>query len=297
MVSFFQFLSRIALCVLPPFCAACILLVLEYRTQYVASHIGQYLMQNNLEREKRGALWKSILDSRQTRMALSDSLAKAPLEPIQTPLPVLQNHYQLQYHGTHAAFFSVARRDTALQPDHLSPETLRELAYSLQIYEHGRYLLTQAIVPDDDAHLHALVGAQIALEDGSLFHQLHKWLLAKDEPEAWTFLKMKEEDMAYWREHLAPLLGPNPERAQSDAGPIITSALAEVVQARADSLRQGATKHLLTAWDSADGFELRLTRTGDEDQFAAYALVPGQEATALLLPAQSVQQHLGLEGR
>ena len=101
--------------------------------------------------------------------------------------------------------------------------------------------------------------------------------------------------MAYWREHLAPLLGPDPERAQSDAGPIITAALAEVVQAWADSLRQGETKHLLTAWDSADGFELRLTRTGDEDQFAAYALVPGQEATALVLPAQSVQQHLGLE--
>ena len=56
------------------------------------------------------------------------------------------------------------------------------------------------------------------------------------------------------------------------------------MQARADSLRQSETKHLLTAWDSADGFELRLTRTGEEDQFAAYALVPGQEATALLLP-------------
>ena len=210
-------------------------------------------------------------------------------------MPVLQNHYQLQYHGTHAAFFAVARRDTALQPDLLSPENLRELAYSLQIYEQGRSLLTQAIVPDHGSYLRALVGAQIALEDGSLFYQLHKCLLAKDEPEAWTFLKMKEEDMAYWRQHLAPLLGPDPERAQSDAGPIITAALAEVVQARADSLRQGETKHLLTAWDSADGFELRLTRTGDEDQFAAYALVPGQEATALVLPTESVQQHLGLE--
>jgi len=295
MLSFFQFLCRIVLCALPPFCVACVLFILEYRTQYVASHIGQYLMQNNLEREKRGALWKNILDSRQTRMALSDSLAKAPLEPTQAPLPVLQNHYQLQYHGTHAAFFAVSRRDTALQPDHLAPETLRELAYSLQIYEQGRYLLTQAMIPDDDAHLHALVSTQIALEDGSLFHQLHKWLRAKDEPEAWTFLKMKEEDMAYWRQHLAPLLGPDPERVQSDAGPIIKAALAEVVQAWADSLRQGETKHLLTAWDNADGFELRLTRTGDEDQFAAYALVPGQEATALVLPAQSVQQHLGLE--
>ena len=295
MVSFFQFLGRIVLCALPPFCAACALFALEYQTQYVASHIGQYLMQQNSKRQPRGALWQGILASRQTRMALSDSLAEAPLEPSQTPLPVLQNHYQLQYHGTHAAFFSVARRDTALQPDHPNPETQRELAYSLQIYEQGRSLLTQAIVPDHGSYLRALVGAQIALEDGSLFYKLHKCLLAKDEPEAWTFLKMKEEDMAYWREHLAPLLGPDPERAQSDAGPIITAALAEVVQARADSLRQGEAKHLLTAWDSADGFELRLTRTGDEDQFAAYALVPGQEATALVLPAQSVQQHLGLE--
>ena len=295
MVSFFRFLCRIVLCALPPFCAACVLFVLEYRTQYVASHIGQYLMQNNLEREKRGALWDDILDSRQTRTALSDSLAETTLEPSQTPLPVLQNHYQLQYHGTHAAFFAVARRDTALQPGRLRPETLRELAYSLQIYEQGRDLLTQATVPDDASYLRALVGAQIALEDGSLFYQLHKSLLAKDEPEAWTFLRMKEEDMAYWRQQLAPLLGPDPERAQSDAGPIITAALAEVVQARADSLRQGENKHLLTAWDSADGFELRLTRTGDEEQFAAYALVPGQEAIALLLPAQFVQQHLGLE--
>ena len=294
MVSLLYGLFRIALCALVPLGAACVLFLLEYRTQYATRYIGQYLMQQNPKRQPGGALWQGILASRQTRMALSDSLAEVPLEPRQAPLPVLQNHYQLQYHGAHAAFFSVARRDTALQPDLLSPETRRELAYSLQIYEQGRYLLTQAAVPGDASyHLHALIGAQIALEDGSLFYQLHQRLLAKDEPEAWTFLKMKEEDMAYWRQHLAPLLGPDPERAQSDAGPIITEALAQIVQARADSLRQDETKHLLTAWDSADGFELRLTRTGD--QFAAYALVPGHEATALVLPAQPVQQHLGLE--
>ena len=295
MVSLLYGLVRIALCALVPLGTAGVLFLLEYQTQYAARYIGQYLMQQNPKRQPGGALWQGILASRQTRMALSDSLAEVPLEPRQAPLPVLQNHYQLQYHGTHAAFFAVARRDTALQPDLLSPENLRELAYSLQIYEQGRSLLTQALVPDHGSYLRALVGAQIALEDGSLFYQLHKCLLAKDEPEAWTFLKMKEEDMAYWRQHLAPLLGPDPERVQSDAGPIIKAALAEVVQAWADSLRQGETKHLLTAWDSADGFELRLTRAGDEDQFAAYALVPGQEATALVLPAQSVQQHLGLE--
>ena len=295
MLSLLYGFVRIALCALVPLGAAGVLFLLEYQTQYAARYIGQYLMQQNSKRQPGGALWQGILASRQTRMALSDSLAEVPLEPRQAPLPVLQNHYQLQYHGTHAAFFAVARRDTALQPDLLSPENLRELAYSLQIYEQGRSLLTQAIVPDHGSYLRALVGAQIALEDGSLFYQLHKCLLAKDEPEAWTFLKMKEEDMAHWRQHLAPLLGPDPERVQSDAGPIIKAALAEVVQAWADSLRQGETKHLLTAWDSADGFELRLTRTGDEDQFAAYALVPGQEATALVLPAQSVQQHLGLE--
>ncbi len=292
MSSFSHALSRIALCALVPFCTACVLFFIEYRTQCAARFIGQYLMRQNPEREPRGALWQGILASRQTRMALYDSLAETPLEPRQAPLPVLQNHYQLQYHGTHAAFFAVAQRDTALQFDHLDPETLRELAYSLQIYEHGRYLLTQAIVPDDASYLRALIGTQIALEDGSLFHQLHKRLLAKDEPEAWTFLKMKEEDIAYWRQHLAPLLSADLNRAQSDAGPIITAALAQVVQARADSLRQSETKRLLAAWDSADGFELRLTRTGD--QFAAYALVPGHEATALVLPAQPVQQRLGL---
>ena len=293
MVSFFLFLSRIALCALVPFGTACVLFLVEYQTQYAARFIGQYLMQKNPERQPGGALWQGILASRQTRLALSDSLAEAPLEPSQTPLPVLQNHYQLQYHGTHAAFFAVSRRDTALQPDHLDPEILRELAYSLQIYEQGRYLLTQAIVPDDASYLRALIGTQMALEDGSLFHQLHKWLLAKDEPEAWTFIKMKEEDMAEWREYLAPLLSVDPDLAQSDAGPIVTAALTQIVQARAESLRQGEIKHLLAAWDSADGFELRLTRTGD--QFAAYAVVPGHEATALVLPAQPVQQRLGLE--
>ncbi len=286
-------LLYIALCALVPLGAAVVLFLVEYQTQYAARYIGQYLMQQNPKRQPGGALWQGILASRQTRMALSDSLAQAPLEPSQTPLPVLQNHYQLQYHGTHAAFFSVVRRDTALQPDHLSPAIRRELAYSLQIYEQGRYLLTQAIVPGEELHLHALVNVQMALEDGSLFYQLHKWLRAKDEPEAWTFLKMKEEDMAYWREHLAPLLGANPERAQSEAGPIVTEALAQIVQARADSLRQGKLRRLLAAWDRADGFELRLTHAGD--QFAAYALVPGYEATALLLPAQLVQQRLGLE--
>ncbi len=287
-----SFLYNLALCALLPLGAACVLFFFEHQTQYAARYIGQYLMQENPKRQPRGALWQGIIASRQTRTALADSLAEAPLEPRQTPLPVLQNHYQLQYHGTHAAFFSIARRDTALQPDHLNPETLRELAYSLQIYEQGRYLLTQAIVPGEESHLQAIVDAQMALEDGSLFHQLHKWLLAKDEPEAWTFLKMKEEDIAYWRQHLAPLLSPNPERAQSDAGPIITAALAQIVQARADSLRQSEVERLLAAWDSKDGFELRLTRTGD--QFAAYALVPGAEATALVLPTEPVQQRLGL---
>ena len=292
MVSLLYDLVRIALCALVPLGVAGVLFLLEHQTQYAARYIGQYLMQQNAKRQPGGALWQGILASRQTRMALSDSLAEVPLEPHQAPLPVLQNHYQLQYHGTHAAFFAVARRDTALQPDLLSPETRRELAYSLQIYEQGRYLLTQAIVPGEESHLHALVNVQMALEDGSLFHQLHKRLLAKDEPEAWTFLKMKEEDMAYWREHLAPLLGPNPERVPSDAGPIIAETLAQIVQAWADSLRQGEVKRLLAAWDSADGFELRLTRAGG--QFAAYALVPGYEATALVLPAQPVQQRLGL---
>ena len=288
-------LIRTALCLLVPLCAAGALFLAEYQTQFAARYVGQYLVWQNPTRQPGGALWQGILASRQTRMALYDSLAETSIKPSQTPLPVLQNHYQLQYHGTNAAFFAVMRRDTALQPDHLSPENLRELAYSLQIYEQGRSLLTQAAVPDHSSYLRALIGAQMALEDGSLFYQLHKCLLAKDEPEAWTFLKMKEEDAAYWRQHLAPLLSADPEHAQSDAGPIITAALAEVVQARADSLRQGETKHLLTAWDSADGFELRLTRTGDDDQFAAYAIVPGQEATALLLPAQSIQQHLDLE--
>ena len=295
MLSLLYGLVRIALCMLVPCCVAGALFYAEYQTQFAARYVGQYLVWQNPVREPGGALWQGILASRQTRMALYDSLAETSIEPSRTPLPVLQNHYQLQYHGTNAAFFSVTRRDTALQPDRLSPENLREFAYSLQIYEQGRSLLTQALVPDHGSYLRALVGAQIALEDGSLFYQLHKNLLAKDEPEAWTFLKMKEEDMAYWRQHLAPLLSADPERAQSDAGPIITAALAEVVQARADALRQGETKHLLTAWDSADGFELRLTRTGDEDQFAAYALVPGQEATAILLPAESVQQLLGTE--
>ena len=292
MSSLLHGLTRIALCASVPFCAACILFLVEYQTQFAARYIGQYLAQQNPKRQPTGALWQGILASRQTRMALSDSLAETPPKPRQTPQPVLQNHYQLQYHGAHAAFFAVARRDSALQPDQFDPETLRELAYSLQIYEQGRYLLTQAIVPDDASYLRALIGAQIALEDGSLFHQLHKWLLAKDEPEAWTFLKMQEEDIAYWRQHLAPLLSVDPDHALSDAGPIITAALAQIVQARADSLRQGETARLLAAWDGADGFELRLTRTGD--QFAAYALVPGFEATALVLPAQLVQQRLGL---
>lgn len=290
MASFLSVLRRIGLCALVPCGAACLLFFVEYQTQCTARFIGQYLMQQNAQRQPGGALWEGILASRQTREAL-DSLA-VPLEPSQAPLPVLQNHYQLQHHGTHAAFFTVARRDTALQPAHLGPETLRELAYSLQIYKQGRDLLTQASIPSDALYLRALIGAQMALEDGSLFHQLHKWLLAKDEPEAWTFLRMKEEDMAYWRTHLAPLLSADPDPAQSDAGPVITAALAQIVQDQVASRHESETERLLAAWDSADGFELRLTRIGE--QFAAYALVPGHEATALALPARSVRQRFGL---
>ena len=52
---------------------------LEYHSQYAARHIGAYLMQHNHQRQPRGALWQSILASRQIRDALSDSIAHPAL--------------------------------------------------------------------------------------------------------------------------------------------------------------------------------------------------------------------------
>ena len=72
-------LTRIALCASVPCCTAGLLFLAEYQTQFAARYVGQYLVQQNPKRQPRGALWQGILASRQTRMALSDSLAETPL--------------------------------------------------------------------------------------------------------------------------------------------------------------------------------------------------------------------------
>ena len=59
------------------------------------------------------------------------------------------------------------------------PETLRDLALSLQIYKQGRLRLSQTVIPTACLHIHALIIAQIALADGTLFPLLHQPLLAQ----------------------------------------------------------------------------------------------------------------------
>ena len=109
--------SRLAVIALVPLIGLAIgsgLLWLEYKTLFAARHIGEYLMRQNHERQPRGALWQGLIASRQTRLALVDSLAGLTIKPHSTPFPVLQNHYRLQHHGPNAVFLRVTKRTTHL---------------------------------------------------------------------------------------------------------------------------------------------------------------------------------------
>ena len=292
----YPWLGRLALFSLVPLIGLALstyLLWLEYQTQYAARHIGAYLLRHNQERQPRGALWQGILASRRTRLALADSLAEFELAPQSTPLPVLHNRYRLQQHGPYAAFLKVQRRPASLQPDRLAPETLRELARSLQVYEQGRDLLLQASMPADPLRIHALIGAQIALEDGALFPQLHRRLLALNAPEAWTFLRMDGEEQDFWRTHLSPLLETELDTLDFQVAPVVRRALQQIVQSWEDSLHRDEIDRLLKGWNGVDGFEIRLTRGAD--QFSAYALFPDEVPTPFSLPTPLVEKRLGLD--
>ena len=289
-------LSRLVLFSLAPLIGLSLstyLLWLEYQTQYAARHIGAYLLRHNQQRQPRGALWQGILASRRTRLALADSLAEFASVPQRTPLPVLHNRYSLQQHGPYAAFLKVRRRPTALQPDRLAPEMLRELARSLQVYQQGRDLLSRASMPSAPLRVHALIGTQIALEDGALFPRLHRHLLALDASEAWTFLRMDEEEQDFWRTHLSPLLETELDALDSEVAPIVRRALQQIVQSWQDSLHRDEIDRLLKGWDGVNGFEIRLTRGAD--QFAAYALFPDEVPTPFSLPTPLVEKRLGLD--
>lgn len=290
-------LNRLALLLLAPLLGlgtGCYLLWLEYHSHYAARHIGAYLMQQNQQRAPRGALWQGILASRETRTALADSLSESDLITASqhAPIPVLSNRYHLQRHGPYAAFLSVVRRPAALKADNLPPEALRELALSLQIYRQGRTLISAASIPADLLHIHALISTQVALEDDSLFPTIHKRLLDLNAPEAWTFLRMEQGEMDFWRTQLVPLLNTSADSTYSEVSPQLRGVLQDIVESSQDSLRQHEIERLLKAWDNVNGFELRLTRSGD--QFAAYALFPGEAPTAFSLSTQAVEKYLQL---
>ena len=268
------------------------LLWLEYKTLFAARHIGEYLMRHNHERQPRGTLWQGLITSRQTRLALADSLAGLTIKPHSTPFPVLQNDYRLQHHGTNAVFLRVTKRTTHLKPELLAPGTLRELSRSLQIYQGGLHLLANAVIPTEPLRIHALIATQIALEDNTLFSTLHRHLIALNSTEAWTFLRMEPEEMEFWRSHLRPLIEIDPDSSDLEVSPSIQRAIDEIVKARQDSLRQVEINRLLTGWDHVDGFELRLSRAGDH--FAAYALYPGEVPTSFSLPVHALTKWLEL---
>ena len=205
---------------------------------------------------------------------------------------MLQNAYRLQHHGTNAVFLRVTKRTTHLKPELLAPGTLRELSRSLQIYQDGLHLLTNAAIPTEPLRIHALIATQIALEDNTLFSTLHRHLIVPNSTEAWTFLRMEPEEMEFWRSHLRPLIEIDQDSTDLEVSPSIQRAIDEIVEARLDSLRQVEINRLLTGWDQVDGFELRLSRAGD--LFAAYALYPGEVPTSFSLPVHALTKWLGL---
>jgi hypothetical protein len=258
-------------------------LLAEANTDWGARRLGSWLLQHNDQRLLAGTTWQNISAQRRARTLLDSAAREPQIDAKKLPLHLLTHHYAQLQRTPHFARWRSHKRTTALSPQDLSPQQLRLLAQSMQAFAQVDDLLAHIELPVDGFQIQARIYAQTALEDGSLFPELHRRLLQSRAPEAWNFTRMDIDDRRAWQEKLRPLLSAQSERKALPEAPAIGETLTALVAAWSDSLQRDEIERLRRSWRQATDFELRLVRNLDE--FAGYALLAGELPVRFIVPA------------
>ncbi|MFH1567931.1 MAG: hypothetical protein ABIL09_08005 [Gemmatimonadota bacterium] len=175
-------------------------LVLEYRTQYVATRLGQYLLAHNAQRPRAGAIWQAIEGSRQQRTRQAP-VAPAELDLTSTPAVVMQTSYEVEM-GTASLLLQARPLYAPLQPGHTTREQMGWLARNLAAYRAGQKLLGAALLPEAPYRRRARARLDSLLAGGDLFPLLDQALRHRGVLPAWLFAVQTPPDSSYWQARL-----------------------------------------------------------------------------------------------
>ena len=109
----------------------------------------------------------------------------------------------------------------------------------------------------------ARILAEVALEEGRLFAQLHARLRRTNDPQAYDFIRMSKEDRLYWQRRLQPAVKAYATAAGLPDTTAVQAAAYTLFDAWADSLQAGDRRRLLGLWHRGEACEIRLLRYMD----------------------------------
>lgn len=266
----------------------------EYRTRDCSRWLGHQLLAGNAGRAASGAAWEAVLATRQARTRIQDVAPSDTLPSGTIPQGPLRYQYTQQVHSPDFVVLGKKRRRAPLRAERLSEMQMRDLAKSLRIYQRGKVLLQHLTLPVDEIQLQAAVRARLALQEGTLYDELHRDLLTHNEPEAWDFVRMSKTDSAYWRHLLRPALAPGTPGATelSQQTPAVAAAVSRLLSGWRHALHQEEIERLRSFWEHGPDFQIRLVR--NMNIFAGYAVPAGAPPMPFELPAGAVAAALDL---
>ena len=279
---------KAALAAAPP-CGAVLLclaaLLVELGDHGISAAIGRHLLEDNAERPQRGAVWQGILAARRNRGTVAAAAFSEPADSSAGPAPALTRaSFRLVHRSGDFAVLRAEPRDAPWRADALDADALKELAASTQVYRQGGRLLDSVELPGSLYRTRARILAEVALEEGRLFSDLHVRLRRAGDPQAYDFIRMSAADRRYWRQRLQPAVA----AYGTATGLADTTTVQAVAYAQfdtwADSLHALDQKRLRRLWHEGAACEIRLLRY--MDGFRGYFQPKGEHPYRFDIPAE-----------
>lgn len=278
---------KTALAAAPP-CGAAFLcltvLLVELGDHRISAAVGRHLLEGNASRPPRGAVWQGILAARRNRETLA-AAAKEPADNTTGPAPALTRAaFRLVHRSGDFAVLRAEPRDTPWRADALDPDALKELAASTQVYRQGNRLLNSIELPGSLYRTRARILAEVALEEGRLFSDLHERLRREGDPQAYDFIRMSAADQSYWRQRLQPAVTAYGTTTGLPDTTTVQAAAYAQFDIWADSLHARDRKRLHGLWHEGAACEIRLLRY--MDGFRGYFQPEGEHPYRFDIPVE-----------
>jgi hypothetical protein len=268
------------------------ILVQEYHNPFLTVRLGEWLLRDNRQRQPVGAVWQGILASRRSRDVLENRRQDDSLQLTSLPKALLRSRFTMERASAELLIMASRERNSPLSARQIGRTQMQELAQSLQYFQLGQALLEDVRLSRESFRTHAYVRAQIALDDGTIYPQLHAQLHKINSPEAWNFVKMSPEDEQHWRGMLRSYFSPSESGgvAAVSESPLAVACTA-VVQNLTESLYSAEVDRLQRTWRFGGEMQIRLA--GRLEEFAGYIVLQNQPPVAVAFPRDSVTPIIG----